>query len=262
MNGQQSGKIKRLNLTIKEWHDRFKHQAEWTLDLRHYLYQELKLKNKHRVLEVGCGTGVILKDMQSQCNGKCMGLDIDLPRLLFGKQIKSIYTAVNADGNLIPFGKNSFDQVYGHFYLLWINNPVIALSEMIRILNPGGALILIAEPDYGGGIDFPSELNKIRSEQIKSLQRQGANPFIGRELASLLKKAGLSKISMGMISWGGINSFSLDEFSDEWKVIEADLNGYLSENEIEELKSIDQQASMLGIRIAFTPTFYAWGIKS
>lgn len=262
MNGHRSGKNNRLTLTLKEWDDRFKHQAEWTLELRHYLNQALKQKPFHRVLEVGCGTGVVLKEMQSQTNGICIGLDIDLPRLSFGKQNKSINAAINADGNLIPFKNNSFDLVYGHFYLLWIKNPITTLSEMIRILNPGGRLVLMAEPDYGGRIDSPNELSVIGSIQIKSLQRQGANPFIGRELVSLLKKSGLSNLSTGMISWGGIKPFSLEDFNDEWKVIETDLSGYLSEHEIEKLKSIDLQASRFGTRIGFTPTFYAWGIKS
>ena len=46
-----------------DWHARFLVQASWTGQLRQYLYQQIGINKQFRILEVGCGTGVITSEM-------------------------------------------------------------------------------------------------------------------------------------------------------------------------------------------------------
>ena len=52
-----------MPLTPLDWHDRFSLQARWTRELRHYLYKRAGLEAARRVLEVGCGSGVVLGEL-------------------------------------------------------------------------------------------------------------------------------------------------------------------------------------------------------
>lgn len=261
MNGQRSGIKTSRTLSIEEWHSRFIHQAEWTRQARKYIYSVLDLKSCSRVLEVGSGTGVITLDITSNCEGRCFGLDIDFTRVLFSRKVVQEAITFTADAYHLPFSPNVFDQVYSHFFLLWMKNGQEAIRELIRVIRPGGVLIFLAEPDYGSRIDYPKELQIIGKEQSKSLITQGADPRIGRKLPSLLVKAGLVKVNVGLIQWGGKKPFSSDEFEDEWRIIVSDLADQFSAKKIKELKTMDRISSMEGTRVTFTPTFYAWGFK-
>ena len=58
-------------------HKRYLHQANWTRDLRKYIFDNVGLNESSRALEVGCGTGAIL----SQINFPVCGLDLNLRAL-------------------------------------------------------------------------------------------------------------------------------------------------------------------------------------
>ena len=129
--------------------------------------------------------------------------------------------------------------------------------------NPGGAILVLAEPDYGGRIDFPEELTILGEWQQAALRQQGAEPLIGRQLAALLHQADLQKIEVGVIGAQGISPPSESELRSEWEVIRSDLE-YLSLNSeqvqlAESLKQSDLNAWASGERTLFVPTFYALG---
>ena len=64
---------------------------------------------------------------------------------------------------------------------------------MVRVTHPGGFVLALAEPDYGGRIDYPTELSQIGDWQKNALKQQGANPLMGRELRSIFSHAGINK---------------------------------------------------------------------
>jgi demethylmenaquinone methyltransferase/2-methoxy-6-polyprenyl-1,4-benzoquinol methylase len=49
---------------------------------------------------------------------------------------------VEADAEKLPFGDNEFDAVTISFGLRNVNDPKAALSEMYRVLKPGGRLVI------------------------------------------------------------------------------------------------------------------------
>ena len=64
---------------LMNWHARYTQQANWTRKLREYLFERTGLKTATRILEVGCGTGAILSEIQTKAPH---GLDIQPASLI------------------------------------------------------------------------------------------------------------------------------------------------------------------------------------
>ena len=249
-------------LSIHQWHERYQQQARWTKSIRKYIYDRIGFHQSTRILEVGCGTGVILEELCDISTCTTFGVDINTAAISLaqGSTPSSILSIGNALD--LPFRSASFDISLCHFLLLWVKNPLQVVSEMIRVIRPGGYVLALAEPDYGGRIDYPSELAQIGCWQIEALKEQGANPYMGRELQSLLSVAGLSKIEVGVLG-GQWTSKQTEKGSDlEWEVIRADL-GQNQEflKSAAKLQALDQTSRKNHQRILFVPTFYAIGLK-
>jgi SAM-dependent methyltransferase len=238
------------------WHKRYTQQATWTRDLRAYLFEKAGLENVRRVLEVGCGTGAILRELETSAS--LYGLDIN-PAALAECQI-NMPKAILTQGNAIslPYSNKTFDIVYCHFLLLWVRDPLRALLEMKRVTKPGGHVIAFAEPDYSQRIDEPDELIPLGAWQTESLKRQGADPGFGSRLAESFFEAGVKINETGTIQ-GVDKEPSPQEWEMEWAVIESDLAGIVAGADIQKMKQLDQQAWANGERMLHVPTYFAWG---
>jgi SAM-dependent methyltransferase len=252
-----------MPLTPEGWHQRYLEQAHWTGELRKYLFEKSNLAQATRCLDVGCGTGAIEYDYVANSHQLPVGLDIDHAALTLARKNISLFNVVQGDARDLPFASMSFQISFCHFVLLWVEAPHLVIAEMARVTRAGGVVIAIAEPDYGGRIDYPGELSQIGDWQIDALRINGADPQSGRKLPEMFSQAGLVDIESGVIGgrWRQINY--IDDFDSEWKVIETDLETLNpSPREIDlahRLKQEDAAARLNGSRILYVPTFYAWG---
>jgi ubiquinone/menaquinone biosynthesis C-methylase UbiE len=246
-------------LSIHEWHNRYLQQSRWTQEVRRYIFNQLKLQTAERGLEVGCGSGAITADVQKFTQAGIFGLDTNLGAVKYGRKFdpESYFCAGNAYS--LPYSAKSFDFTFCHFLLLWLKEPLNALLEMKRVTRRNGYIIALAEPDYGGRIDFPESLVELGKLQADSLQKQGAEPRRGRQLAALFHEAGLSEVQVGLLGgiWG--KPISQEVLEDEWKTLSADLQDQVSAGQLKSLYAINKHAWDAGDRILFVPTFYAWG---
>jgi ubiquinone/menaquinone biosynthesis C-methylase UbiE len=235
------------------WHSRYLQQAEWTHDLRVYLFEQAGLANARHVLEVGCGTGAILRELNASVS--IHGLDLD-PAALSKCRVNALTVSLTrGDGFSLPYADKSFDIVYCHFLLLWVNDPLQVVREMARV---GLTVLALAEPDYSQRVDEPDELKVLGQWQIEALRRQGANPFFGAQLAETFYQAGIKIIETGPIQ-SQARMRSAEDWENEWAVIEADLAGWVPSDEIQKMKKIDKTARNRNERTLHVPTFFAWG---
>jgi ubiquinone/menaquinone biosynthesis C-methylase UbiE len=97
------------------------------------------------VLDVGCGDGVLLQAMVA--NGAIVtGVDPD-PDMLAAARARVAgahpqATLLEARAQQLPFPDASFDVVCAVTVLCFIADPAAALQEMVRVLRPGGRLVL------------------------------------------------------------------------------------------------------------------------
>ena len=94
-----------------------------------------------RILDIGCGSSRILASLP-----QAVGLDLQIRKLRWmrapGRQL------VAASLSELPFGDGSFDAVICSEVIEHIPHDEIVLSDMVRVLQPGGTLVL-GTPDYG-----------------------------------------------------------------------------------------------------------------
>jgi SAM-dependent methyltransferase len=245
--------------SLQGWHARYAQQAGWTRDVRRYLYQRANLAAAQRVLEVGCGTGVITADLSASCSASICGLDLHLASLKLAAQTGMTVPLACGDALSLPYASGTFDLTCCHFLLLWVPKPAMALAEMRRVTRRGGAVLILAEPDYGGRIDYPPELDAVGRWQREALARNGADSEIGRKLGALLAEAGLQMVELGVLGgqWGAPPSAEAQTL--EWAVLRLDLQGVASPPLLQALQVRDRVAWQRGERVLYVPTFYAWG---
>jgi SAM-dependent methyltransferase len=250
-----------MTLSPEEWHQRFRQQARWTHELRAHAYRQAGLDHAGRVIEVGCGTGAVLADFLGRAGLTSHGLDLSEVHLGQARRRLPGSILVKGDAHHLPYAGGVFDLALCHFLLLWVADPGRVVAEMARLVRSGGAVLLLAEPDYGGRVDHPEEMARLGALQREALRLQGAQPQMGRRLAGLLRQAGLEKVVSGVLGGSWTGPADPVELAQEWKVLRADLAGTLSEGELDALQELDELARARGERVLFVPTFYAWGWK-
>ena len=90
------------------------------------------------VLEVGCGTGLIMKRLQSKVSS-IHGIDISEGMLSLAKA-KGLKVGLCSVTSL-PYKDNSFDVVYSYKVLAHIKDIKTAMKEIARVTKPGGIVI-------------------------------------------------------------------------------------------------------------------------
>lgn len=253
--------MKQSVLTPPEWHARFAQQAGWTRELRVYLLERAGLGGDSQVLEVGCGTGAVLSSLSHTAVGAIHGLDIERKHLALARHHAPGAYLIEGDGHQLPYAGEVFDLTLCHFLLLWVAEPGQVLAEMARLTRPGGAVLALAEPDYGGRIDYPDRLTELGRLQAEALKRQGADPQIGRRLPALYQAAGLELIETGVLGGRWPGRTNEQEILAEWRVLRSDLGDVFSQEELDRLQTQDEAAWARGERVLYVPTFYAWGKK-
>lgn len=235
------------------WHTRYLQQAAWTRDLRTYLFDKAGLADARRVLEVGCGTGAILRELKSPAS--LHGLDLEPASLVECRIHASAASLTRGDAHSLPYPDQSFDIVYCHFLLLWVRDPLQVVNEMARV---GRAVLVLAEPDYSQRVDEPAALKQLGKWQTEALVRRGANPSFGARLAETFYQAGIQLIETGPIQ-SAEKKRSAEEWENEWAVIQADLAESVSGEDIQKMKALDEEARRSGERVLHVPTYFAWG---
>ncbi len=248
-----------MPLTLAEWDQRFRQQATWTSDLRSYLYPKTGLEKAQKVLDVGCGTGALIPELCAQSEAQVYGGDWDTACL--GMAIRKAPAGIffGGDAHTLPFPADTFELTLCHFLLLWVDDPVETVREMRRVTKPGRGILALAEPDYGGRVDYPPAFAKLKDIQTQALRRQGADPYLGRKLRSIFARAGCQEIMTGVLGGQWSESPSPAEQALEWSVITEDAGGTITAQELHHLQARDKLAWERNERTLYVPTFYAWG---
>jgi ubiquinone/menaquinone biosynthesis C-methylase UbiE len=177
--------------TADEMVQKLKEQAEENREHRHHLYEKVCVKTSQKILDIGCGTGVITEDIALLTKGTITGIDIDEKSLFLAqKQVSELgVNLVKADAMDLPFKNNTFDLVVFCGVLMYVKDKQKAVNEMARVTRKGGTVLATLEPDYGDVISYPED--PILAPVFESIKDMGADICTGRKLRSFFSNAGL-----------------------------------------------------------------------
>ncbi len=98
-----------------------------------------EVRPNSKILDIGCGAGVLLSELRTQQKGICFGLDISSEAIKLLKAMKM--PGVVARLPEIPLKDSSFDVVIATEVLEHIENPSETLKQMKRVAKSGGFII-------------------------------------------------------------------------------------------------------------------------
>ena len=113
--------------------------AEWpkrVVDAAH-------LQPGDRILDVACGTGIVAREAAERVGpqGTVIGLDLNEGMLAVAAQKAPHIEWRQGRAESLSFETHTFDAVMCQFGLMFFEDRVSAIQEMMRVLQPGGRLI-------------------------------------------------------------------------------------------------------------------------
>ena len=116
----------------------------------------------HHVLDVACGTGTLARAAQLETGlaGQVTGLDASELMLESAQRQSPGIKWQIGDATSMPFEKNRFDRVLCQFSLMYINNRVATIKEMLRVCKTDGLVVVATwgPIHLGGAFDTLSKL--------------------------------------------------------------------------------------------------------
>lgn len=211
-------KIKKMFASVAHRYDR----ANSVLSLGvHHLWRKQVVKSSQvqdgmSVLDCATGTGDLAIEFKKALpNGKVTGLDFCKEMLDFApakaQKLNLDIEFIQGDVMSLPFPDNSFDVVSISFGIRNVSDTLKGLTEMARVLKPGGRLMVLEFgkmewPIVGPIYNFYSEniLPKIgglvtgQSDAYEYLQKSSNQFPTGKEFVKLLQKTGLLTKCQGL----------------------------------------------------------------
>ncbi|MHB1085438.1 MAG: methyltransferase domain-containing protein [Thiobacillus sp.] len=165
----------------------------------------LALPPTARVLEVGCGSGAMLRSLarREDFTGTAIGVDqcshfIDAARK-FAQVEKVDHRLVFqvGDAHRLDFPSATFDAVIAHTLISHVTEPAAVLREMARVVRPGGTIVIF-DGDYASlTYAFPDHVFGHQMDVALACATFN-NPRVMRDLPRLLPELGLRL----MAAWG------------------------------------------------------------
>jgi ubiquinone/menaquinone biosynthesis C-methylase UbiE len=240
-------------------------QALETAEERIPLYLKVGIKDAGLILDIGCGSGMVTRDIVHLTKGKVIGVDGSEDMIKVAKTILKDYKNVElrkGDAKKLPFEDNKFDVVTCNLLLMWAEDPQKVVDEMARVTKPGGIVLASLEPDYGGKLHYPENPRVDPIFAGEAIKKRGGDPHIGRKLRLLFVHAGLeTTIGIGNNRiWTCKEDRSYYHHARDFYV-KALKDAGLNRDEIDKweydyLRSLDE-----GVQLNFFPQFYAIGVK-
>jgi len=94
------------------------------------------------ILDVGCGAGATVAHLVDDGGFRATGLDTSEERLRQDREARPDLDFVAGRAEALPFADGSFDGVLCECVLSTVEDTGAVLSEMVRVLRRGGALML------------------------------------------------------------------------------------------------------------------------
>ena len=222
------------------------------------------------VLEVGCGSGVVLRDVARRVapGGMAVGLDPSPALLTVARELADEHGLADGvelregDVRALPFGDAEFDAVLAVTTLVHVRDPERAISEMARVTRPGGRVAVFDRDNDSYIISHPDRALTRRIVAAGS-DHSAVNSWIGRQAPRLLAEAGLRDVRVR--AFASIeqdpNGFYATNAGVRWADIAAQVGAITDEERRRWLDQLRTEQEADGFVAGLTHLF-VWGVRS
>jgi ubiquinone/menaquinone biosynthesis C-methylase UbiE len=130
------------------------------------LLDNVDLKPKSKILDVGCGTGEILKRLSHQENILGYGIDVEENMVGIAKRKCPDMKIQISKSDYLPFTNESFDIIIACMAYHHFENRIGFAREAARVLKKGGKLYVV-DPN------FPAILRKVFNKILRHINTTG-----------------------------------------------------------------------------------------
>lgn len=178
-----------------------------------------------RVLDIACGTGVLAREAAIHAGetGFVAGLDAGAGMLAVAQQIAPSIEWQLGTAESLPYEDGSFDAAISQFGLMFFQDRIKALREMLRILDSDGRIAIAVWESLENSEAYPIEVELL--ERLAGPHAADAlrAPFVLGDPAALTE----------LFQYAGVDSLEIStqhgtaRFPSIRTMVEADLRGWL-----------------------------------
>ena len=222
--GKKSELVEQMFDNIAFSYDMLNHRLSWDFDKRwrRKAVEQLKALQPKRMLDIATGTGdfaILAAEMLHP--EQIIGADISEGMMEVGRQkvaeknLSDVISFMKEDCLNLSFEDNSFDAVTAAFGIRNFQDLDKGLSEMCRVLRPGGMLSIV---ELTTPVHFPmKQLFNVYSNTVLPIygtlisKDSSAYDYLNKTIAAfpqgermmdILKKAGFDKVSFKRLTFG------------------------------------------------------------
>jgi len=166
-----------------------------------------------RVLDLGCGDGLLLEFLARGPGRQLAGVDLSSHSLSLARRRLALSGAKLEEGRAqeLPFADDSFDACVSHMALMLMSEIEQVAAEVARVLSPGGVLACVVGGGAVGGEAYERFLTLLRRtiEETPASQRI---PALGDKRTR--SREGLDEV-LGPVGFAAV----------DWETVPIDLSG-------------------------------------
>lgn len=164
--------------------------------------QHIELDDSSRVLDLGCGTGVIARSLARKPNfsGRIVGVDqseafIEAARRFSAdEQVGECVEFLVCDGHCLDLEDASFDVAIAHTLISHVSDPATVVQELARVVRPGGTVVIF-DGDYSSLTYAVPDHEFGRRMDFALAHASFNNPHIMRDLVRMLPDYGFGVVT-------------------------------------------------------------------
>jgi len=175
--------------------------------------REIGLTGGERVLDFGSGIGQLTRAMARVAGaGQVVGIEFSAEQMAEAQRQaeaageRDLVEWRRGDVANPPLAESewgTFDVAHARFILEHVPDPLGVVRQMVRAVRPGGRIVL-ADDDHDVLRLWPEPpgLTQVWTAYVRTYDRLGNDPYVGRRLVSLLHSAGARPVRTAQVYFG------------------------------------------------------------
>jgi SAM-dependent methyltransferase len=174
--------------------------------------RELGLRGGERIVDFGAGLAQLTRDMARAASSRAVGIERSPKQI--AEALRQARTAGedsllelrqgDAQKGVPHSEEGSYDVAHARFVLEHVPDPLVVVRAMVRAVRSGGRIVL-QDDDHDLLRLWPEPLGvrTLWGAYMRTFDRLGNDPYVGRKLVELLHAAGARPVRSTWLFFGG-----------------------------------------------------------